>query len=32
MWCVLHPVNAQAEEMVALRGEQKEIFEFSKNF
>lgn len=32
MWYVLHPVNAQVEEMVALRVEQKEIFQFSKNF
>lgn len=30
MWYILCPVNAQ--EMVALQVEQKEIFKFSKNF
>lgn len=30
MWCILHHVNSQVEEMVALEVEQKEIFQFNK--
>lgn len=32
MWYILHPVNEQVKEMVALCVEQKEIFQLSINF